>query len=336
MPVILGIIRNLADLRVCEFLHFFFGELFVKIVPYIVCKCPTLQTLGSFGRYSNEQNIYSSTDQSGKGGYLAAHAPRRLGLVESETSMRLYGALKSGIAQLETAPIDRELLRLRMVKDEEECAAIRRACEITDFAFTAMCRMIRPGVTEAAIDRFLQDYMRGFPEVERMAERFIVASGPRGSMPHGLASERALCEHEFVTVDFGCNCGGYWSDVTRTVCVGEPSAKQREIYEIVLAAQNAAISLAAPGKTGRELDSAARKIITDAGYGAYFGLNIHEAPQCAQNENGDIPLQPGMIITAEPGIYIPQFGRVRIEDDILITENGCVDLTQADKQLIVL
>lgn len=98
--------------------------------------------------------------------YLAAHAPRRLGLVESETSMRLYGALKSGIAQLETAPIDRELLRLRMVKDEEECAAIRRACEITDFAFTAMCRMIRPGVTEAAIDRFLQDYMRGFPEVE--------------------------------------------------------------------------------------------------------------------------------------------------------------------------
>ena len=177
-----------------------------------------------------------------------------------------------------------------------------------------------------------------------MAERFIVASGPRGSMPHGLASERALCEHEFVTVDFGCNCGGYWSDVTRTVCVGEPSAKQREIYEIVLAAQNAAISLAAPGKTGRELDSAARKIITDAGYGAYFGhnlghsfgLNIHEAPQCAQNENGDIPLQPGMIITAEPGIYIPQFGGVRIEDDILITENGCVDLTQADKQLIVL
>ncbi len=268
--------------------------------------------------------------------YLAAHAPRRLGLVESETSMRLYGALKSGIAQLETAPIDCELLRLRMVKDEEECAAIRRACEITDFAFTAMCRMIRPGVTEAAIDRFLQDYMRGFPEVKRMAERFIVASGPRGSMPHGLASERALCEHEFVTVDFGCNCGGYWSDVTRTVCVGEPSAKQREIYEIVLAAQNAAISLAAPGKTGRELDSAARKIITDAGYGAYFGLNIHEAPQCAQNENGDIPLQPGMIITAEPGIYIPQFGRVRIEDDILITENGCVDLTQADKQLIVL
>lgn len=268
--------------------------------------------------------------------YLAAHAPRRLGLVESETSMRLYGALKSGIAQLETAPIDRELLRLRMVKDEEECAAIRRACEITDFAFTAMCRMIRPGVTEAAIDRFLQDYMRGFPKVERMAERFIVASGPRGSMPHGLASERALCEHKFVTVDFGCNCGGYWSDVTRTVCVGEPSAKQREIYEIVLAAQNAAISLAAPGKTGRELDSAARKIITDAGYGAYFGLNIHEAPQCAQNENGDIPLQLGMIITAEPGIYIPQFGRVRIEDDILITENGCVDLTQADKQLIVL
>ena len=185
--------------------------------------------------------------------------------------MRLYGALKSGIAQLETAPIDRELLRLRMVKDEEECAAIRRACEITGFAFTVMCRMIRPGVTEATIDRFLQDYMCGFPEVERMTERFIVASGPRGSMPHGLASERALCEHKFVTVDFGCNCGGYWSDVTRTVCVGEPSTKQREIYEIVLAAQNAAISLAAPGKTGRELDSAARKITTDAGYGAYFG-----------------------------------------------------------------
>lgn len=163
-------------------------------------------------------------------------------------------------------------------------------------------------------------------------------------MPHGLASGRTICDHEFVMVDFGCNCGGYWSDVTRTVCVGEPNAKQREIYETVLAAQNAAILLAAPGKTGRELDNAARTLIADAGYGEYFGhnlghsfgLNIHEAPQCARNQNGDIPLQPGMIVTIEPGIYIPQFGGVRIEDDILITENGCENLTRADKQLIIL
>ena len=181
--------------------------------------------------------------------YLASHTLRRLGLVEAETSVRLYKALKTGIEHLETAAIDSELLRLRMVKDAQECASIRRACEITDLAFSAMCKMIRPGMTEAEVDRFLQDYMRGFPEVERMAERFIVASGPRGSMPHGLASDRTICDHEFVTVDFGCNCGGYWSDVTRTVCVGEPNAKQREIYETVLAAQNAAILLAAPGKT---------------------------------------------------------------------------------------
>lgn len=276
--------------------------------------------------------------------YLAAHALRRLGLVEAETSMRLYKTLQAGIEHLETAAIDDVLLRLRMVKDAQECACIRRACQITDMAFEAMCRMIRPGVTEAQIDRFLQDYMRGFPEVERMAERFIVASGPRGSMPHGLATGRAVCEHELVTVDFGCNCGGYWSDVTRTVCVGAPSAKQREIYETVLAAQNAAISLASPGITGRELDRAARACITDAGYGAYFGhnlghsfgLNIHEAPQCARNQNGDIPLLPGMIVTIEPGIYIPQLCGVRIEDDILITETGCENLTQADKQLIIL
>ena len=233
--------------------------------------------------------------------YLASHTLRRLGLVEAETSVRLYKALKTGIEHLETAAIDSELLRLRMVKDAQECASIRRACEITDLAFSAMCKMIRPGMTEAEVDRFLQDYMRGFPEVERMAERFIVASGPRGSMPHGLASDRTICDHEFVTVDFGCNCGGYWSDVTRTVCVGEPNAKQREIYETVLAAQNAAILLAAPGKTGRELDHAARTLIADAGYGEYFGhnlghsfgLNIHEAPQCARNQNGDIPLQSG-------------------------------------------
>lgn len=276
--------------------------------------------------------------------YLASHTLRRLGLVEAETSVRLYKALKTGIEHLETAAIDSELLRLRMVKDAQECASIRKACEITDLAFSAMCEMIRPGMTEAEVDRFLQDYMRGFLEVERMAERFIVASGPRGSMPHGLASGRTICDHEFVTVDFGCNCGGYWSDVTRTVCVGEPDAKQREIYETVLAAQNAAILLAAPGKTGRELDHAARTLIADAGYGEYFGhnlghsfgLNIHEAPQCARNQNGDIPLQPGMIVTIEPGIYIPQFGGVRIEDDILITENGCENLTRADKQLIIL
>ena len=153
-----------------------------------------------------------------------------------------------------------------------------------------------------------------------------------------------LKEGDCVLFDMGCVKDRYCSDMTRTWFCGQPTEKQAAVHDLVRRANEAAEALIKPGVKLCDLDAAARDLITEAGYGEYFGhnlghsfgLNIHEAPQCARNQNGDIPLQPGMIVTIEPGIYIPQFGGVRIEDDILITENGCENLTRADKQLIIL
>lgn len=287
--------------------------------------------------------IISITGESDMLAFMKKRGLRRLAVETSFISVQLYQRLQdAGVISIKN--VDPLIQRLRMVKEPEELACIRRACEITDIAFAELLPQIHEGMSESDIDFILQTNMRKYPEVERMAERFIVASGEHGSLPHGIAGARKIRKGDLITMDFGCNCGGYWSDVTRTVCLGKASAQQREIYEITLRAQTAAIAFAAAGKTGREVDRVARDIIANAGYGAYFGhglghsfgLDIHENPRCAQNEAGDLVLDPGMIITIEPGIYLPGKMGVRIEDDILITDTGCENLTGANKHLIEL
>lgn len=232
----------------------------------------------------------------------------------------------------------------RCIKDAEEIARIRRACEITDAAFEYILGFIRDGVTEAEINFELQYFMKRYSGVEKMADNFIVASGLRGSMPHGVATDKVVRTGEFVTMDFGCNYLGYWSDLTRTICVGKASDAQRAIYHHVLEAQRLAMDAIRPGLTGRQIDRIARDHIVGCGHGAHFGhglghsfgLEIHEAPRCAQTAQGDTVLQPGMIMTIEPGIYVEGFGGVRIEDDILITETGCEVLSRCSRELIEL
>lgn len=276
--------------------------------------------------------------------WLREQGIKRLGVEDDFVTLKFL-ALLTGVGQIRaTKDISDVLLGLRMVKDAEEQRRIRCACEITDLAFEHVLTRIQEGMTEAEIDCILQGYMRAYPEVERMADRFIVASGEHGALPHGIAGERRVRRGDLITMDFGCCCQGYWSDVTRTVCLGKANERQREIYQVTLEAQEAALKAVAAGKTGREIDKVARNVIGNAGYGEYFGhglghsfgLDIHENPRFAQNEAGDIPLKSGMILTVEPGIYIPDFGGVRIEDDIVITETGCINLTKAKKQLIEL
>lgn len=294
-------------------------------------QCPGWQIV----KISGEADVFS---------YLSERKIRKLGVEKDFVTLRFMEAMTSACGKIETTGIEDVLIELRMVKDEEELKCIRRACEITDLAFDHVLTQIREGMTEAEIDCVLQGYMRAYPEVDFMADRFIVASGEHGALPHGIAGSRQVKKGDLITMDFGCNCLGYWSDVTRTVCLGTANEKQKEIYYITLEAQEAAIQGVVAGKTGREIDRIAREVIVDAGYGEYFGhglghsfgLEIHEMPRCSQTLACDIPLQAGMIMTIEPGIYIPGFGGVRIEDDIVVTEEGCINLTKAAKTLIEL
>ena len=230
---------------------------------------------------------------------------------------------------------------LRVIKEQEEIEKIRKAVEITDAAFAHILDFIKPGVTEREIALELEFYQKRMGG-EKNAFDFIVASGQRSALPHGVASEKVIEKGDFVTLDFGVFYQGYCSDLTRTVVVGEPDEKQREVYELVLKAQLAVIENVKAGMSCKEVDEIARGIIGEAGYRENFGhglghgigLEIHEGPRVSFTS--ETILQTGMVMTNEPGIYIPGWGGVRIEDDLLITEEGCEVLNKAPKELIIL
>lgn len=234
---------------------------------------------------------------------------------------------------------------LRQVKDEDEIKNLRRAEAIGDIAFTHIINFIKEkhlsGVTEKQIALELEMTMRK-RGASGTSFSSIVASGAKSSLPHAVPEDVQLEKGGFVVMDFGCVYKGYCSDMTRTIFLGEPSQKHLEIYETVLLANEEALKAIKPGKTGREIDAIARDIITDKGYGDYFGhglghsvgLDIHENPRLSFNDETE--LKPGMVVTVEPGIYIPDFGGVRIEDLVLVTEDGIENLTYSSKELIII
>lgn len=264
----------------------------------------------------------------------------RIGFESDAMSYKQYEDFSKRLAPAVLVPVD-GVDRLRWVKDDDEIARITRAVEIADEAFTHIRSYLRPGAIEREIAIEMEFFMRR-RGADKEAFETIVASGPRSALPHGRASERAISRGDFVTLDFGALYQGYVSDCTRTVVLGEPSAKQREIYDVVLRAQRAALSGIKPGMTGKDADAIARKIITDAGYGEAFGhslghgvgLAVHEGPTLSPRE--EAALAPGMTLTVEPGIYLAGWGGVRIEDLVVITETGCRSLTRAPKELLVL
>ncbi|MGE5576866.1 MAG: M24 family metallopeptidase [Syntrophothermus sp.] len=238
-------------------------------------------------------------------------------------------------------PLEGVVGKIRMVKDQEEQNTIRKAVEIADQAFKQILSRIIPGVTEREVALELEFIMKR-AGAEKLGFDTIIASGPRAALPHGVASDRVIAAGDLVTLDFGCFYQGYTSDMTRTVVVGQATDRQREIYNVVLEAQSAGLRAVRAGLRGSEVDAVARQVIADAGYGEYFGhglghgvgLEIHEAPRLAQSD--DTLLAPGMVVTVEPGIYIPEWGGVRIEDMVVVTEDGCEVLTQSTKELICL
>ncbi len=236
---------------------------------------------------------------------------------------------------------DDALTALRLKKDADEIAAMRKAITITETALEATVSQVQPGMTERQIVNLLRNAM-GAAGSEGNAFDPIVLGGPNSALPHGTPTDRAVREGEPLLFDFGAIHKAYLADITRTFFVGEPDAELRQIYEIVLRANEAGIRAAAPGVPAQDVDRAARKVIADAGYGEYFihrtghglGLDGHEAPYIREG-NAQL-LEPGMVFTVEPGIYIPGKGGVRIEDDVLVTANGVDVLTSYPKSLRVI
>jgi len=228
---------------------------------------------------------------------------------------------------------------LRTAKDEAELAALRMAVCLADNAFSHILPFIKPGVSERAIALELEYNMQK-NGAEKSAFDIIVASGPRSALPHGRASDKRLAAGELVTMDFGAVFAGYHSDITRTVVLGKASPRQREIYDIVRAAQQAGLAAVTAGALCRDVDAAARKVIADAGLGDYFGhglghgvgLAVHEEPRLGPAS--DTVLVPGMTVTVEPGVYLPDWGGVRIEDTVVVTAGGPLVLTGSTKELI--
>jgi Xaa-Pro aminopeptidase len=247
---------------------------------------------------------------------------------------------KSGSTR-EWVPLTKEILSLRGVKGQEEIGALREATRINAEAFAEILPLIRPGAVEREIALALEIALKRRGGEEKAFD-FIVASGPRGALPHGIASERKIQAGELVTIDFGVRCGGYHSDETVTVAVGEVSPQLQTLYATVLEAHDLAMAKVRPGTALVEIDAAARDLIAGRGYGAFFGhglghgvgLEIHEYPTVSPRSEA-IACE-GMVFTIEPGIYIPELGGVRIEDMIEVTADGCRPLTRLDKALRVL
>ncbi|MBS4194630.1 M24 family metallopeptidase [Lederbergia citri] len=243
--------------------------------------------------------------------------------------------------EAELVPISNVIENLRLIKDADEISILKEAADIADAAFKHILDFIKPGKTELEVANELEFFMRKWGATSSSFD-IIVASGWRAALPHGVASEKVIEKGDFVTMDYGALHKGYVSDITRTVAVGDPSEKLKEIYNVTLEAQLKAMELIKPGMSGIEADAIARDYITEKGYGANFGhslghgigLEVHEGP--GLSFRSETKLKPGMVVTVEPGIYLPGIGGVRIEDDTLITESGNETLTHSTKELIIL
>ena len=250
-----------------------------------------------------------------------------------------YQALNTDEVQLSS--IEGVIETIRMIKDDFEIKQIQKAADIVDETYEHILKWVKPGMTENEVNNEMEMFMRSKGATCSSFDT-IVASGHRGALPHGVASNKVIEEGDMITLDFGALYEGYVSDITRTFAIGEPKEEMKKIYNIVLESQLAALEQIKPDMTGKEADSIARDIISSYGYGEQFGhslghgigLEVHEGP--ALSQKSDIVLEENMCVTLEPGIYVEGLGGVRIEDDVLVTKNGLQRFTKSTKDLIIL
>jgi Xaa-Pro aminopeptidase len=264
-----------------------------------------------------------------------------LGYEARSISVAVLQELEKHNGSRKLRPVAAEIESLRACKDAEEIRLLKKAARIAADSLAGVLPLVRPGVREIEVAAELEYRMRlnggqgcSFPT--------IVASGPRSAMPHAATTDRAIRAGDLLTIDYGTLYEGYCSDETCTFVVGKPDARQKKLYALVRQAHDLAIEAVASGRTARDIDAAARNHLNKSGYGKYFthgtghgvGLNVHEYP--AVSTTSDAVLRSAMVVTIEPGLYIPGWGGIRIEDTLVLRAQGCTYITCTDKDLTVL
>ncbi|WP_392454054.1 M24 family metallopeptidase [Chryseomicrobium aureum] len=265
----------------------------------------------------------------------------KLAIEKSHMTVERMEFLESRIQGVTFSGIDDVVTEMRLIKTEEELVHLRKAAELADYAIEVGCSLIAEGKTEMEILSEVETAVKA-KGADGMSFSTMVLSGLKTASPHGTPGNRKIQKGDFILFDLGVIVNGYCSDITRTVAFGEPTEEQRTIYQTVKEAEVKAVSLVKAGVFAKDLDKAARDIITSAGYGEYFthrlghglGISVHEFPSI-HGEN-DMALREGMVFTIEPGIYHPEVTGVRIEDDVVVTADGVEVLTKFTKELLVL
>ena len=293
-----------------------------------------------------EIEIFRWTDEDWyEGAFIEAVATLGLAggsLALDDMTMRLFEwlAFQRGAGRMGLSPVGvgQEILRIRAIKEPGEVELIRKAIQISEQALARTLHQVEPGMSEREISNLLEKELTS-GGAQGMSFAPLVLVGERAALPHGNSGARELGQDETLLIDFGGLWNGYPADITRTFCLGKPSDQLKELYDLVLRANRAAIAVAGPGVPCQEVDRAARDIITEAGYGEYFihrlghglGLDVHELPQMA---NGvEATLEEGMVFTVEPGVYISDEVGVRVEDICLVTADGVEVLTSFPRAL---
>ena len=272
---------------------------------------------------------------------MSGRGLRTVAFEAHEMSIERHAELTAKAQGVTLAPFGRKIEELRTVKDPSEIELLATACRITCQALADVFPLIRPGLTERSLAAALDARMAQLG-AERPAFDTIVASGPNGAIPHHAPTDRPIRRGDLITMDFGALYAGYHADMTRTVALGEPAGWQREIYELVAAAQRSGLDAARPGADVADVDAAARDLIRDAGHGDHFGhglghgvgLEVHEAPTIGYARTGKLASR--VPVTVEPGVYLPGRGGVRIEDVLVVGADGTGLLTTTTRELLVL
>lgn len=293
---------------------------------------------------SSVPNIFTHTDTQNPYDVLKQTLPanlKQLGIEKSHMTVDRYEAVSEAVGASRYVDVEEPLREMRLIKSADEVDRMKHAMRLVEDSLRETLKKVKPGVTEMELVAELEYQMKRLG-AEGPSFTSMVLAGENSALPHGKPGTRQVQEGEVLLFDIGVEANGYVSDITRTFAVGEISEQLREIYETVLAANEAAIAQVRPGVTFAHLDKTARDVIAAKGYGEYFmhrlghglGMDVHEYPS-VHGENQE-KLRAGMVFTIEPGIYVPGVGGVRIEDDVLVTETGVEVLTQFPKQLTVI